>query len=191
MEPPPVATGSGWIDAPRVGGLLQDYASELLSWPSLYLGILWFAAGAFIAWNRGVAGAIYVPLLVAVMPSVVILASEASGEGFRLLILPEGADLSVYMRTIAIPFMASMLGGHVAAAVNPTRRKGRAARVLETQAYRHAMALEEEISQIANDLRGGPTHTMSSVDLAVLRARLALKESELRELRRFSRGEAA
>lgn len=165
-----------------------------------YILGLWLVAGFLLTWNRKLGVAIAVPAIVAALPVIFGI----GGEGAGLVLLPHGSEVLPYVTGIAFPVIASILGGHVAIAVNPQRRRSQETRVVLEQVRRHAQRVEQEIVQAESALRtaaddertlrpigGGsgaerpsgltePSHE----ELRLLRMQVAARRQELRDLSR-------
>lgn len=164
-----------------------------------YILGLWLVAGFLLTWNRKLGVAIAVPAIVAALPTVFGLNPAGGG----LVVLPHGTELLPYFTGIALPVVASILGGHVAIAVNPQRRRSQETRIVLDQVKRHAQRVEQEILQIESQLRtagngaalrpigGGSGDERPSTlvepsreELKLLRMQVSSRRQELRDLAR-------
>lgn len=158
---------------------------------------LWLVAGFLLTWNRKIGVAIAVPAVVAALP--VLFGINPKGTG--LVWVPHGAEVLAYVTGIAFPVIASVLGGHVAIAMNPQGRTSRQTRTVLDQVKRHAERVETEIARIESEVRaargegtlrpiaGGsgeasPSREPTGSELHVLRLQVAARRQELRDLTR-------
>lgn len=165
----------------------------LLTWENLYFLGLWFAAGILLTWNRKVGVSVAVPAIVAALP--VVFGINAEGTGLKLF--PFGSDPLPYIEGILLPVTASVLGGHVAIAVNPSVQEGRRTRVLLDQVTRRARRVEMEITQIESEAKGARSRTGAPAGedqpedvqnrIGLLRQQIADRRRQLRDLQRESR----
>jgi hypothetical protein len=173
--------------------VLLRVVAALVTWQTLFAGLIWFVIGLMVSWNRRLGMSVVVPLLVVVLPSIAMLISGVDVTGRAQTASPQGS--AALVAVMASAFVGSILGGHVAVATNPTLRTARAARVAGTLAHRRALALEAQICEMEQEITGGsrpdavPALVVAQaqqpvVDLFVFRARLDAKRTELRELRR-------
>lgn len=84
----------------------------VLSWSSLYIGIIWLVAGmlaTMLTERRGMYLAIVLPIVVAVVPAIFFvnppIFNTPTFQFFRF-----GGDLSAYWNNAIIPFFGSILG---------------------------------------------------------------------------------
>ena len=168
-------------------------------WATAYVFGLWLVAGVLLSWGRSIKPAILAPLFVAVLPAVAF--PVVGGSAFRFELLPLGSDFVPYIRAAMIPMLGSVIGGHIAMAINPDRRdRKRTKAVLQTanaSLDRYAADTEElmtamrRVSEERADAPeisspGVPTPAVSeaSKELTLLRVHLAGRERQLLEARR-------
>lgn len=162
-----------------------------------YLLGLWLVAGFLLTWNRKIGVAIAVPAVVAALPMLFGIGPEGT-----LVLLPYGMSVLPFITGIAFPVIASVLGGHVAIAINPQGRTSRQTRTVLDQVKRHAERVEAEIMRIESEIRatrgeatlrpiagasiddGRPAVDDEWQRLNLLRMQVASRRQELRELSR-------
>lgn len=143
----------------------------VLTWENAYFVGLWFAAGILLTWSRPVGISIAVPTIVAALPVLFGLDPEGTG----LVVLPFGSEILAYVEGIALPVTASVLGGHVAVAMNPNRQSRRQTRTILSQVRERAQRIEAEITQIESEIGRGSGEVLPHLEISQRRR-------ELREL---------
>ena len=155
----------------------------LLTGANLQAALIWLAAGVVIGWRRGVAPTLWVPLILAVVPAAISL----PGGGGELVRMDQLNDAASVLALIVIPFVACVLGGHVAAALSPEIRSRREALLASRVAARRASAIAAELYPNPTASAPSPAARQSAADFLsqrLERYRVAQRSDDLRALRR-------
>jgi hypothetical protein len=105
--------------------MIQGFGGRvLLTWSSLYLGILWLIAGALctlLTRRRGLYLAILLPVVVALIPNLFWVNGTGVNKTFQWL--RYGSELSPYWTFVIIPFFASLVGGLIGELISPSQEE--------------------------------------------------------------------
>lgn len=96
----------------------------LLTWTSLYFGVIWVLAGmccTVFTKRRGLYLAVVIPVVVSVLPAIFFVNAPGPNPTFQFFRF--GGDLSTYWNIAIIPFFASLVGGLLGELISPSEEE--------------------------------------------------------------------